>query len=76
MMMKARASAEGVKRFHPSQTEAGALVWQPAKSSAKGSSIHILDLFIDAVPFAQDFNGAGEQCLALDLAASLIGEAV
>ena len=44
MMMKARASAEGVKRFHPSQTEAGALVWQPAKSNVPINNKLILNM--------------------------------
>jgi hypothetical protein len=40
-------------RRHPSHTEAGALVWQPAKLTAKASAIHVAYLVIDLCPFAQ-----------------------
>ena len=39
--------------LQPSQTEAGALVWQPAKLTAKASAIHVAYLVIDLCPFAQ-----------------------
>ncbi|EKF39815.1 hypothetical protein NA8A_24024 [Nitratireductor indicus C115] len=71
-MMKARVSAEGDIRFHPSQIEAGAFVWQPAKSPTKGNSIHALDLFIGRVPFAQSFDRSGEDGLSFRRSAPVV----
>lgn len=63
-------------RFQPSQTEAGAFVWQPAKSKAKLPIIHAFDFVIGRVPFAQDFDGAVEDSRSFGRAAGLVGEAV
>jgi len=40
-------------RRQPSHTEAGTVVWQPAKLTAKASAIHVAYLVIDLCPFAQ-----------------------
>lgn len=63
-------------RFQPSQTEAGAFVWQPAKSKAKLPIIHAFDFVIGRVPFAQDFDGAVEDGRSFGRAAGLVGETV
>lgn len=77
-MTKARVSAEGVSLRQPSHSLAGTVVWHeaPAKSGTQRTAIHVANLVIGRVPFAQDFDGSGEQGLALDLSARLIGETV
>src|SRR5690606_2239598 len=47
--------------------DAGAFVWQPAKSAAQGNIIHLANLIITRIPFAKRFNRAGERGGAFDL---------
>lgn len=73
-MMICRVSADGVSFRQPSHSLTVVVFGQPltAKSAAKLGAIHIACLFIDAVPFAQDFNGSHEDGGALARSAPLV----